>query len=145
MRSAAGAKAVGWGGGALRTHSPAPNPRTQPQRNVAGRSGGRGTPETTPPGAGQGWRPAGDGGAEGRAGRRRRAAFPTRPLLCSRPLIPCHRKGHWARQPARGAQPSRRLSLPTFPSRAARLEERLRSRAGRGEARPPLRSRNPPR
>ena len=46
------------------------------------------------------------------------------------PLNPYHRKGHWARPPAQGAPPSRRLSLPTFPSGATRLEERLTSQAG---------------
>ena len=76
---------LGWGGGALSTPSLAQNPRTQPRRNVAGRSGGRGTPEMTPLGAGQRWRPAGDGGAEGRTGRWRRAALPTRPHLCTPP------------------------------------------------------------
>ena len=88
---------------------------------------------------GRGWR---RGGAGGKA-EESRLSHPTptlhaAPHLLARPLIPYHRKGHWARPPARGAPPSRRLSLPTFPSRAARLEERLTSRAGRGEATAPL-------
>ncbi|XP_024851801.1 basic salivary proline-rich protein 4-like [Bos taurus] len=114
-----GQRRVGWGGGALSTPSPAPNPQTQPQRNVAGRSGRRGTLETPPPGAGQGWRPAGDGGAGGKA-EESRLSHPTptlhaAPHLLARPLIPYHRKGHWARPPARGAPPSRRLFPPYLP------------------------------
>ena len=40
------------------------------------------------------------------------------PHLLARPLIPYHRKGHWAQPPAQGVPPSKRLSLPTFLSRA---------------------------
>ena len=56
------------------------------------------------------------------------------PHLLAQPLIPYHWKSHRAQPPAQGAPPSKRLSLPTFLSSAARLEERLTSWAGRGEA-----------
>ena len=61
-----GQRRVGCSGGALSTPCPAPNPRTQPQRNVAVRSGRRGTPEMMPPGMGQGWCPAGNGRVGGK-------------------------------------------------------------------------------
>ena len=84
---------------------------------------------------GQGWR---CGGAGGKA-EENRLSHPTptlhaAPHLLALPLIPYHRKGHWARLPARGAPASIRFSLPTLPSRASQLDERLTSRAGRGGA-----------
>ncbi|XP_043342706.1 formin-like protein 5 [Cervus canadensis] len=110
------ARRLRWGGGALSTSHhppppppPQPNPRTQPRGNLAGRSGGRGTPETPPPGAGQGWRgrPAEDGGAGGKA-EESRLSHPTRTLHAApRPPPPA--------TVSRGAPPPRRLSLPYLP------------------------------
>ena len=78
------------------------------------------------------------GGAGGKA-EESRLSHPTptlqaAPHLLARPLVAYHRKGHQTRPPARGAPPSRRPSLPSFPSRAARVEERLTIWAGGGEA-----------
>ncbi|CAN0563648.1 unnamed protein product, partial [Rangifer tarandus platyrhynchus] len=99
-----------------------------------------GTPETTPRGKGggapgRGWRRGRAGGAGGKA-EESRLSHPT-PTLHASPhllallLIPYLWKGQGTRPPARGAPPSRRPSLPSFPSRAARVEERLKSWAGR--------------
>lgn len=78
----AAARGVGWG----RAEHPLPprtlGPSLEGTWRDAGRKRGTGEDAT---GRGQGWRPAGDGGAEGRAGRRRRAAFPPTPL-CTPPL-----------------------------------------------------------
>ncbi|XP_043752863.1 basic salivary proline-rich protein 4-like [Cervus elaphus] len=104
-----------WGGGALSTshHHPPPHPtpRTQPRGNLAGRSGGRGTPETPPPGAGQGWRgrPAEDGGAGGKA-EESRLSQPTRTLHAAPPhSLP------------RG--PSSQAAFPPLPSKSGQVND----------------------
>ncbi|CAN0261075.1 unnamed protein product, partial [Rangifer tarandus platyrhynchus] len=102
VRSAAGGKAVwpaprakalgvGWGGGALST-SPRPQPSDPTSRELAGRSGGRGTPETTPPrGAGLGWRGARPGMEVRRGGREGggEAPFPPDSHSARRPPPSC--------------------------------------------------------
>ena len=111
---------------------------------MAGRSDGIGTPETRHSARGKsggvpgrGWRHGGAGGAGGKA--EESCLFHPTPTLQVAPhllallLIPYLRKGQQTRPPARGAPPSRPPPLPSFPSGAARVEERLRSRAGRGE------------
>ena len=123
-RSAAGGKAVVtgatgeglWCGVGARGASLPPKPRAQPRGTWRGSRAGRGTPETTPRGAG--WRGApgrgrrcGGAGGAGRAGRQR-AAFPTRPPplhaiphLLARLLVLEHQGGHRTRPPGAGCLP----------------------------------------
>ena len=140
MRSAAERKAIvagargkgAWGGvGWARTSGPTSKERggeVGRKRDIGDDATGRGA-RVVP---GREWRGGREGGGEppfppdpysARWPPPSRAA--PHPLPPERPLGPT---------PTRGAPPSRRFSLPTFPSRAARLEERLTRRAGKGEA-----------
>ena len=135
-------------------HRPHTRTRTQPGRRRRHRVAGGGA---RPPGAGEEWRarrggPAGQGGAgrEGSRGGEPPFPDPTPKALHTPPQQPFSRSSspprapHQGRPPTgpnhpgrgafrawRGAGVSPSLPFP-FPSRAARVEERLASRAGQG-------------
>ena len=92
-------------------------------------------------GRGLWWHLAGDGGAEEQVGRWRRAAFPTRPPLCTPP--PTFSRGPSSPTTGKATGPNRPPRarhlpnvFPSLPSYPALHGWRRGSQAGLGEARP---------
>ena len=142
----------GGGGGSLRSNplTPPPNPRAHLEgRGVEGRASGRGDRTTRRGTDARRGRRRGEG--RGRASRRGRTRlFPPDPhTLPRRPPTSLARGSSPPETPGSGSPSGRVRPSPPLPCslpipRRARVEERLASRAGRGEA-PPRRSRNRPR
>ncbi|XP_045021098.1 basic salivary proline-rich protein 2-like [Bubalus bubalis] len=119
----AGATGEGvWGGVGARGAPLPPKPPAQPRGTWRGSRAGRGTPETTPPSAGQGGGapPAGDGGAEGPAGRGeqdgREPPFPPDLRLSTPPPTFSRGSSSWNTREATGPdRPGRGAFQTSFP------------------------------